>query len=169
MPQAALAVVTRQRKNQKPARRPATLPRRLPGLGGGRDGIVVGSIVRLDADGVPLVTWTAHAPSLAVRALTTIHVGSAQVGRRVVLVFEDGDSAKPIIMGLIQEAGRTPPFKIEVDGERLLIAAEQQIVLQCGEASLTLTRAGKVLIHGKYLLSRSSGANCIKGGSVHIN
>ena len=30
-------------------------------------------------------------------------------------------------------------------------------------------RAGKVLIRGAYLLSRSSGVNRIKGGSVQIN
>ena len=32
-----------------------------------------------------------------------------------------------------------------------------------------LTRAGKVLIQGAYLLSRSTGVNRIKGGSVQIN
>ena len=41
--------------------------------------------------------------------------------------------------------------------------------LRCGKASITLTRAGKVLIRGAYLLSRSSGVNRIKGGSVQIN
>ena len=35
--------------------------------------------------------------------------------------------------------------------------------------NIMLTRAGKVLIRGAYLLSRSSGANRIKGGSVQIN
>jgi hypothetical protein len=34
---------------------------------------------------------------------------------------------------------------------------------------LTLTHAGKVLIRGAYVLSRSSGVNRIKGGSVQIN
>ena len=33
----------------------------------------------------------------------------------------------------------------------------------------TLTRAGKILIRGAYLLARSSGVNRIQGGSVQIN
>jgi hypothetical protein len=56
-----------------------------------------------------------------------------------------------------------------VDGERLEFTASREMVFRCGEASITLTRAGKVLIQGCYLLSRSSGVNRIKGGSVQIN
>ena len=37
------------------------------------------------------------------------------------------------------------------------------------EASITLTRAGKVLIQGSYVSSRSTGVNRIKGGSVQLN
>ena len=57
----------------------------------------------------------------------------------------------------------------ELDGERLVLSAKQEIVLQCGRASITLTRAGKVLIRGSYLSSRSSGVHRIKGASVDIN
>jgi hypothetical protein len=56
-----------------------------------------------------------------------------------------------------------------LDGERIVLTAGQEIELRCGKASLILTRAGKVLIRGAYLLSRSSGVNRIKGGSVQIN
>jgi hypothetical protein len=56
-----------------------------------------------------------------------------------------------------------------VDGKRFVFTAEDEIVLRCGRASITLTRAGKVLIRGAYLLNRSSGVNRIKGGSVQIN
>jgi hypothetical protein len=42
-------------------------------------------------------------------------------------------------------------------------------VLRCGQASVTLTKAGKVLIRGTYVSSRSSGVNRIKGGSVQLN
>jgi hypothetical protein len=41
--------------------------------------------------------------------------------------------------------------------------------LQCGKASITLTRAGKVLINGAYVSSRSSGVNRLKGGSIQLN
>lgn len=56
-----------------------------------------------------------------------------------------------------------------LDGERLVFEAKKEIVLKCGESSITLTKAGKILIKGKYLLNRSSGVNRILGGSVQIN
>jgi hypothetical protein len=63
------------------------------------------------------------------------------------------------------------PGRIEVDadGERLIVTAREQLVLRCGDARITLTKAGKVLIEGKFVSSRSSGVNRIKGGSVQIN
>jgi uncharacterized protein (DUF2345 family) len=59
--------------------------------------------------------------------------------------------------------------EVDSDGQRLIVSAKEQIVLRCGKASITLTKAGKVLIDGTYVLSRSSGANRIKGGSVQLN
>jgi hypothetical protein len=56
-----------------------------------------------------------------------------------------------------------------LDGDRVVFEAKKEIVLKCGEASITLTKAGKILIKGKYLLNRSSGVNRIVGGSVQIN
>jgi hypothetical protein len=56
-----------------------------------------------------------------------------------------------------------------VDGKKVTLTGEEEVTLQCGKASITLTRAGKVLITGDYVLSRSRGVNRIKGGSVQIN
>ncbi len=84
-------------------------------------------------------------------------------------MFERGDPHRPIIMGLLQPPSARPAVQAETDGEKLVFSADKEIVLRCGEASITLTRAGKVLIRGAYLLSRSSGVNRIKGGSVQIN
>ncbi len=70
-----------------------------------------------------------------------------------------------------QAAPGHPVLKVETtaDGERVTVTAEREIEFRCGKASITLTRAGKVIIRGAYLLSRSSGVNRIKGGSVQIN
>jgi hypothetical protein len=62
-----------------------------------------------------------------------------------------------------------PSWKIEVEGKRVVLSAADEIVLRCGKSSITLTRAGKVVIRGAYLLSRASGVNRIKGASVQIN
>ena len=86
-------------------------------------------------------------------------------------MFEDEDPRRPIVIGLVQSpvALATQPAVVTLDGDQVTLAAEREIVLRCGHASITLTRAGKILIRGKYLLSRSSGVNRIKGGSVQIN
>jgi hypothetical protein len=78
-------------------------------------------------------------------------------------------------MGVIREGDGWPleqspgQVEVEADGERLVVSAREQLVLRCGKASITLTRAGRVIIRGESLLSRSSGVNRIKGGSVQIN
>jgi hypothetical protein len=49
------------------------------------------------------------------------------------------------------------------------LEAQEEIVLKCGEGSITLRKDGKIIIKGTHLLSRASGPNRIKGGSVQIN
>jgi uncharacterized protein (DUF2345 family) len=95
----------------------------------------------------------------------------------VVLLFEAGDVRRPMIVGVLQERSvahdaaslSQPLVSVQADDDRFVVSAEREIVLRCGEASITLTRAGKVLIKGTYVLSRSSGYNKIKGAAVDIN
>ncbi len=58
---------------------------------------------------------------------------------------------------------------VYVDGERVSIEGAEEVTFKCGKASITLTRSGKILIRGTYLLNRSSGVNRIMGGSVQVN
>jgi len=59
--------------------------------------------------------------------------------------------------------------KVDVDGRRVLIEGQDEIVLQCGKASVTLRRNGKVVIRGTHVETASEGTNRIKGGQVRIN
>lgn len=141
--------------------------------------VVLGHVVRVSAAGAPEVEFPGNPAAVPLQALTTAFVGSEHVGREVALVFVDGDPLRPLILGLIRETNKAAPAvaddagalraQVLLDGERIVLAADQDIELRCGKASLVLTRAGKVLIRGAYLLSRSSGVNRIKGGSVQIN
>jgi len=146
------------------------------GAGARIDGAVVGTLVAIGANGsVPLVSFAGQAGTAAVAARTTIDLHGAHVGRPAVLLFEDGDPARPVVVGCLREPGAAAvpdaPGQVEVDadGERMIVSAKHQLVLRCGKASITLTKAGKVLIQGAYVSNRSSGVLRLKGGSVQIN
>jgi hypothetical protein len=125
--------------------------------------------------GEPLVDFPGNPAGKPAPAVSTVPLEPGFAGRECVLAFEDGDAGRPILMGLTQAplapegVDRQRPLEMVVDGKRFVFTAEDEIVLRCGRASITLTRAGKVLIRGAYLLNRSSGVNRIKGGSVQIN
>lgn len=61
------------------------------------------------------------------------------------------------------------PLGASIDGERILLDAKEEIVLRCGESSITLSKNGKISIRGKYILNRATGVNRILGGSVQVN
>jgi len=132
-------------------------------------GVVIGLFVGLDEAGEPRVDYHGlTAGPLTARSTTPLR--ESDHGREVALMFEDGDPSRPIILGLMEASDiDRQPVAVTRDDERLVFRADREIVLQCGKASITLTRAGKVVIRGTYLLSRSSGVNLVKGGIVHLN
>jgi hypothetical protein len=115
----------------------------------------------------------------------------------VTLVFENGDPRLPIVTGLLQAnepatpfqellvgprtatasgsaAARAPaeersPSEARLDGERVVLEGKREIVLKCGDASITLRRDGKMVLRGAYIETYARGVNRIKGGSVKIN
>ena len=134
------------------------------------DGVVTGSVVGILPGGEPLVDFPGN-PAAPVAARTTVPIDARAMSREIVLVFEAGDPSKPVILGILRDSKRPAPENVEItaDGRRLTLAADREIVLRCGKASLTLTREGKVILQGTYVSSRSSGVNRIKGGTVEIN
>ena len=131
------------------------------------DGVMIGTLLALPEDGAPQVSFPGCAEAQGVTARSMAALTAADIGAQVALMFENGDPLRPLVIGRL--LGAAPPPQVQMDDERLELRAEQEIVLRCGKASITLTRAGKVLIQGAYLSSRSSGVNRIKGGSVQIN
>lgn len=105
------------------------------------------------------------------------------IGREVLLLFTEGDPDQPVIVGLMAESGgdagaglpgREPgegviPEEVRIDGRRLVVEGHDEVLLKCGKGSILLRSDGKVVIRGTNLLSRSTGTNRIKGGSVSIN
>jgi len=140
------------------------------------DGVVIGELLALTDEGLTaLVRYPGQAGSAALRARSSVDLQGPHIGSSVVLLFERGDRERPLVVGVLRGSAGWPlveqPAQVEVDadGNRMIVNARQQLVLRCGKASITLTRAGKVLIEGSYVLSRSTGVNRIKGGSVQLN
>ncbi|WP_374568601.1 DUF6484 domain-containing protein [Ideonella sp.] len=144
----------------------------------------------------PLVAGLSATAGRIVAARSTVLLRGSQVGREVLVVFDGGDVTRPIIVGVLEpapmvrddaaplsgqdrvviesephadrDANRLIQWRVDGEG-RLVIEAQRELVLRCGAASITLTRAGKVVVDGTYVLSRSSGYNKIKGAAIDIN
>ena len=139
-------------------------------------GVVIGQLIGMTNDGrTPLVLYPGQPGTAALVARTVVDLHGPHVGQSAVLMFDCGNPNQPIVMGLLRgsetwDLTKAPAqVEVDVDGQRMLISAKNQLVLSCGRASITLTQAGKVLIQGSYVLSQSTGVNRIKGGSVDIN
>jgi len=149
-------------------------------------GIRIGRISGANEEGRILVDFPGNLfgplPARFVESIKQkLQLHSGSVTEKVLIVFENDDPELPIIIDVICNSIVIPDEiddialritetdDVYVDGRRVTFDAREQIELRCGKASITLTRAGKVLIRGAYLLSRSSGVNRIKGGSVQLN
>jgi hypothetical protein len=148
----------------------------------------VGRIVGLEQGAVRVDFPGNTRGALAARSTVPITMGEQEV----LLTFEDGDPSRPIVVGVMQEPSPTMVDLVladsshalreatlasadageasaVVDGKRLVLEAEEEVVLKCGEASITLRKDGRVVIRGAYVESYAAGTNRIKGGSVRIN
>jgi len=139
------------------------------------DGVVIGLFLSINNKGLPMVAYPGNTEETAVTARSTVAMQNDDIGCEVALVFEEGEPGKPMIIGKIQHVDtdnnmqKNEPVNAVLDGESIVLSARQNITLKCGKASITLTKSGKVILRGAYLLSRSSGVNRVKGGSVQIN
>jgi len=157
-------------------------------------GVVLGRLLVGSTAVAPLVDFAGNGGG-PLRARATVALDGAIIDRAVVtgqpvtLVFENGDPRLPIVTGLVQTDQATTPFqellvaaratppaangraKVEarLDGDRVVLEGKNEIVLRCGEASITLRRDGKMVLRGAYVETYAKGVNRIKGGSVKIN
>ena len=140
------------------------------------DGMRVGKVVGFANDSqTPLVIYPGQPATAAFAARATVDLHGAHIGREVALLFENSDPCCPVVVGCLQNAspvaagGLRGQVEVDADGRRLVLSADDQIVLRCGKASITLTKEGKLILQGAYVSHHSSGVLRLKGGSVQIN
>ncbi len=145
-------------------------------------GPVVAPIERIDEQGR---LWIRHSGRmLAARLLGQALAGesggwSELVGRSALVLFTSDTPDEPVLLGLMarsdtarREAVATlgsVERSLEIDGSSLSLQAGQQLTLRCGEASLTLSADGRIVMKGLEIVSRALRTHKIKGGSVNIN
>jgi hypothetical protein len=110
----------------------------------------------------------------AVPARSTVPLTEEHVGREALVTFLDRSLEHPVVIGVLRRAddpdpGRKSRLDAIVDGQRIVLSGEKEIVLRCGKASIALSADGTVVIKGARLLAAASGVHRIKGGSVEIN
>jgi hypothetical protein len=159
--------------------------------------VVIGVFSGLNDQGEVLVDYPDNPSKNLLTAISTVALNQGQSGRQVAMLFAEGNPEKPVIVGLIHNAlyemienFEIMPAESEMteenhnnlagaktanndnvylDGKRVVLEGHEEVVFKCGDASITLTKAGKILIRGKYLLTRSTAVNRIMGGSVQVN
>ena len=147
----------------------------------GPAGVVIARVHKVHANGRITIALP-DGQKLMARSL--VRFSPDDRGRAVAMLFEAGEPQRPMVLGpviagLPDETAPPPPVRprselpagvsVTRDGKRLIISAEEEVILRCGESSVTLTAAGKVLIGGKYVSSRSTGVNRIRGASIQLN
>jgi hypothetical protein len=151
-------------------------------------------IVAVDAEGRPRVAFAGLVGPPPVARILGI-VASEQLeaarqdGRPILIAFLEGRADAPVIMSLasLADLPQAPPsptepepeldeLELEIDGAaavglegRQVIDAEQELVLRCGAAAITLRADGTVRITGRDITSWARRRHRIRGGSVAIN
>lgn len=133
------------------------------------DGVVIGMVLGFQ-DGMPMVVFPGNAQDCAIPARSLTRLGPDDLGAEVALLFEDGDRARPLIMGKLVEPKSPAAAPVVVaDGQMLRLVAKERIELRVGKASLVLEADGHITLRGTDLVSHASRSNRIRGGSVNLN
>jgi len=135
--------------------------------GGG--GVRVGRLAVADPAHGVAVTFPEQVAAEPVPARSTVIVSAQDAGRHVVLLFEEGDAARPIIVGIVQDHPVQVRRDVMIDGKRVCLEAEDELTLKSGKASITLQVDGRIVIKGMEIVSRARGTHKVKGATVLIN
>ena len=139
---------------------------------------VIGRLMKSKKAGEILVTCHGLDPRPA-RLLAGMNrvelIKHAAHGQEVLVVFAHDNPDEPVIVGVMENilesvvSMEDSPAMVPADPEQVVIRAEKEVVLACGDSSISLTREGNVVVKGRNILSRASRSNKIKGPSVEIN
>lgn len=140
---------------------------------GAREGIwpTRATLWEVTVDGRVLAVWRNGPPRpVAIGGMSHDRV-LAGVRRRaeVMLSFLDGDPKQPVVTGELHERIEADAASEHACEPVVEIAAQQELVLRCGQSALVLRADGRVELRGSDVAALSSGAVHIRGAYVGIN
>jgi hypothetical protein len=140
-------------------------------------GVVMATLLEILPDGKVRIAVPSHGIA-DMRATPVCALQALREGTLVAVMFEQGDTTRALLIGPMAGveasagvATHVPGHEREavIDEQRILIEAEQEIELRCGEAAIILTADGRILLRGTYISSHASATMRIRGGAVQIN
>jgi hypothetical protein len=146
------------------------------------------TLVALDSAGQAWVEWQGEpatgrhskrsgppspSPLQTSPARSTVALAAEHVGREV-LVCRANRGGQAVIIGVLQDLAAPPPaddpsIDLLIRRRRVVLSARTEVVLRCGEGSITLSEDGKVTIRGVDVVSSAVRSQRIRGGAVRIN
>ncbi|NMG72722.1 DUF6484 domain-containing protein [Parazoarcus communis] len=133
------------------------------------EGLSLGTLEMLDACGKARVGINCFSLT-NIPAATLVALTPKDVGRAVALGFTHGDPQQPVILGFMLDAEPVSrSLRIDRSGERVMIEAQSELELRCGDAVILLQADGHIHLHGRYITSHAEAGQRIRGGSVQIN
>ncbi|WP_156371916.1 DUF6484 domain-containing protein [Acidovorax sp. Leaf78] len=145
------------------------------------EGIAIGYLSGVDPQTREILVDIPSLQLQAVAAVSMVQLEAHHVGHAVALGFEGADAYRPIVLGLMMhgtpaqqyqtQAGQFDAAGMQIthNGHRVVVQAQSELELRCGEAVILLCEDGSIQIRGTYVTTHASASNRIRGGSVQIN
>lgn len=150
---------------------------------------LIGTLAEIDEQGRPLVRVALDDQWHTLATTPVISVGRSDLGRQSVVMLPGASFKAPLLMGFVHTpltmalsqtespggesfVDEPTSYLVGVDekpAREVLLEGKEKVVLRCGAASITLTEAGKIILRGEHLVSRSQGVNRILGASIQMN
>jgi hypothetical protein len=129
-------------------------------------GVVSGEVVRRTANGELFIDYVRN--SLGPLPARTL-VEDVDAGMKVLLAFDEGDPTRPIILGVIFDRARTKSRMLHLKAARIVLEAQDELVMHCGQGAFEARKDGKVQVRGRDIVSRAERSNKVRGATVLIN
>lgn len=134
--------------------------------------ILLGRIIKIDDSGI-FVSFN----GIEIKTDSLCPLGKDDVGKTCAIQFIQGDLSRPLVMGLIHstmsvkatEKRDTADMLVTRQGKQVVIQADDELVLQCGESCIVMTAEGTVYIRALYIDSHAQATQRLRGGSVQVN